>query len=743
MGIAGIFDNQATPTYHLNSDRKASIEFLVPKLSNQLLLQKDLALRLSNTKNTDSNDQIYYGHIDYTGKLGTDRAIQRIDLFQPFLRTDDHLLFMDIRAGNDSHKNLEYNLGLGFRNIAYETFINGFYTYFDSKRSPNKNVFYQITAGYELMLSNLEARVNAYIPVGKRLYTLKEKTVLANNYHPLENQTIYQRINNITYEKGFGGFDIELGGSLPFLTLLSIYATYYHFMSNGMDTIEGLKLRGSIDFNQYFALEGSADLGAKNQYAKYIGFRLTLPFGDPTNVPSILQRKMVSLPTRDIDIVSDRKEEHIVRSKQKSPGLKILILDSSPNVNTQIEGNAAIEFIPNETRQHLINRILKKSPPVSQEAIDGISISIQEALSYDNFAIRSNIKGRDEISSILLSNQVKLSLKQKGAEEKERLNNAVEGVGQLFDEAELAAKKFEQERQMNQAASKIQGLLKIRKAKAERIRLQAERDAISKEIQEFLDNYNLWHDVEVIGSQNPVDEFYAKSSENTRKYIDSFIKKKEGFNFHRDLSNHNFIKLSRNIPQKGIEYFIKELIMRDPTRKNDLNETSQRGSFERGVVVISDLTASEAEKINQYLDTLDLYKRPSTHGDLVWGYDIPSNRYIESPNEIFRHVIFSKPKKHKTKDDLNSGTTERTSKQLKSAHRYYFRIKPESYGTKNYLDSICHGASYIATRIDSQYKKAPGYYGDGDSNMQKNGNGVFVINKQDMFAWGDRDTNLY
>ena len=84
MGIAGIFDNQATPTYHLNSDRKASIEFLVPKLSNQLLLQKDLALRLSNTKNTDSNDQIYYGHIDYTGKLGTDRAIQRIDLFQPF-----------------------------------------------------------------------------------------------------------------------------------------------------------------------------------------------------------------------------------------------------------------------------------------------------------------------------------------------------------------------------------------------------------------------------------------------------------------------------------------------------------------------------------------------------------------------------------------------------------------------------------------------------------------------------------
>ena len=514
MGIAGIFDNQATPTYHLNSDRKASIEFLVPKLSNQLLLQKDLALRLSNTKNTDSNDQIYYGHIDYTGKLGTDRAIQRIDLFQPFLRTDDHLLFMDIRAGNDSHKNLEYNLGLGFRNIAYETFINGFYTYFDSKRSPNKNVFYQITAGYELMLSNLEARVNAYIPVGKRLYTLKEKTVLANNYHPLENQTIYQRINNIPYEKGFGGFDIELGGSLPFLTLLSIYATYYHFMSNGMDTIEGLKLRGSIDFNQYFALEGSADLGAKNQYAKYIGFRLTLPFGDPTNVPSILQRKMVSLPTRDIDIVSDRKEEHIVRSKQKSPGLKILILDSSPNVNTQIEGNAAIEFIPNETRQHLINRILKKSPPVSQEAIDGISISIQEALSYDNFAIRSNIKGRDEISSILLSNQVKLSLKQKGAEEKERLNNAVEGVGQLFDEAELAAKKFEQERQMNQAASKIQGLLKIRKAKAERDRLKQEREVVKQKAEE---KERLNNAVEGVGQRFDEAELAAKKFEQERQ----------------------------------------------------------------------------------------------------------------------------------------------------------------------------------------------------------------------------------
>lgn len=268
----------------------------------------------------------YYGHFDYTGKVGTTRAIQRIDLFQPFLRTDERLMFFDVRVGNDSHKNYEYNLGLGFREMASNRLINGFYAYLDGKYSPNRNLFHNITAGYELLFSAFEARINAYIPIGRRSYKLKEITHFYNHYFSVENKTVFQQTHHTIYEKSFGGFDIEIGGAVPYLPQANLYATYYRFMASGMDAIDGVRVRGSWEINPYFSMEASADFGQKNNQAKYIGFRITIPFGQAPEKPSTLERKMVSLPTRDIDIVSDEGKDSEIVDSAINDGLVPLLI---------------------------------------------------------------------------------------------------------------------------------------------------------------------------------------------------------------------------------------------------------------------------------------------------------------------------------------------------------------------------------------------------------------------------------
>ena len=262
----------------------------------------------------------YFGHFDYTGKFGTTRSIQRLDLFTPLFKHDDSLIFMDIRAGNDSRKNREYNLGLGFRNIYNNKFIYGLYLYYDGKRSPNHNLFHQITIGNELLFSNFETRFNAYIPVGKRTYNLpvnyrNEEIALDI---PAHRYLVQMGINR--FEKSYSGFDFEIGGSLPtsdfkkisaidyFLNNLNFYVTYYQFMANKMDTINGVVLKFELTINRYLTFEASNDLGDKNNHAKYLGLRITIPFGTPNEIPSNLQRKMISLPTRDIDVISASKK---------------------------------------------------------------------------------------------------------------------------------------------------------------------------------------------------------------------------------------------------------------------------------------------------------------------------------------------------------------------------------------------------------------------------------------------------
>ncbi|MHC0449221.1 MAG: hypothetical protein ACRY3E_03900, partial [Candidatus Lariskella arthropodorum] len=149
---------------------------------------------------------------------------------------------------------------------------------------------------------------------------------------------------------------------------------------------------------------------------------------------------------------------------------------------------------------------------------------------------------------------------------------------------------------------------------------------------------------------------------------------------------------------------------------------------------------------------INAYQRISTHADLVWGYDLDPKDYISTEHETFRHVLFSYPKPYRKSHDLNAGEPERKLEYLvklftdgdknfilldsgivdghsendKKKVKYYFRVKPESFGMNTYKDIVGHTFSYLYTGYNKEYKKKAGYYGDGN-NIKGNNNGCLVI----------------
>ncbi|GGF93452.1 MULTISPECIES: hypothetical protein [Cysteiniphilum] len=175
------------------------------------------------------------------------------------------------------------------------------------------------------------------------------------------------------------------------------------------------------------------------------------------------------------------------------------------------------------------------------------------------------------------------------------------------------------------------------------------------------------------------------------------------------------------------------------------------GGFERGTILIKGLTQAQAKQIYAFLNNAtrsESYQRISTHGDLVWGVDLPDHSYIQTPIETFRHVLFSMPKPYDDSDlDLDKYGSSLTSEipsidevaQYVNDNRFvdkpfYIRLKPESYGFNDYLSQFGHALSYVKSKLDSSYKTKPGYYGEGD----KSSNGSFVI---DISADANRTDN--
>jgi hypothetical protein len=169
-------------------------------------------------------------------------------VFQPFHITPwVDLVFVDVRgfaAYENTGDGLGANVGLGYRRYVkpWNT-IFGVSAWGDVDGA-HHNTFYQGGVSGEIITPVMEYRVNGYIGIGKKTYTLAEG--VGSNAQFLQN-FIYLPVFRST-ENSFEGFDAELGGPIPYLGQrgFNFYAGAYYLRNHTAGTTAGAKVRGEV-----------------------------------------------------------------------------------------------------------------------------------------------------------------------------------------------------------------------------------------------------------------------------------------------------------------------------------------------------------------------------------------------------------------------------------------------------------------------------------------------------------------
>lgn len=259
-------------------------------------------------------------------KLGNQRNIATLGLMLPLTQNPDHLLFADLRGRADDRSSQEYNLGLGFRWEADDELLFGLYGYYDHLHSREGNRFRQATLGLEVQSALYSARVNRYVPVGRRSASVggqfTDTEVRDAELQVIDSQLTFVAdgvIQNTFQreERSLGGHDLELGFHIPGIAHdVAVYAGYYKFDASGARAVEGPRLRAQWQAPLDGLKAGaSLSLGAEWQNDgvrgtnSYVSVGLNIPLGGGSRSAqrsgSDWQRdRMLAQPVRDVDVVA-------------------------------------------------------------------------------------------------------------------------------------------------------------------------------------------------------------------------------------------------------------------------------------------------------------------------------------------------------------------------------------------------------------------------------------------------------
>ncbi|NGX30896.1 MAG: Invasin [Chlamydiae bacterium] len=162
-----------------------------------------------------------------------DHLFGELDVFLPFIQTDDFLLFGNLRGLDFKGSQGEINLGLGVR-VLCQHWLFGIYSYYDRKRSEHRKLFNQITAGIEAKTRRFTFDANAYIPFGKTRIREKE-------FDKVELRDGDNNFKNIWYVRGqevaLWGLDGEIGYN--FWKWFSLFAGGFYFDRKGVPSLAG------------------------------------------------------------------------------------------------------------------------------------------------------------------------------------------------------------------------------------------------------------------------------------------------------------------------------------------------------------------------------------------------------------------------------------------------------------------------------------------------------------------------
>ncbi len=117
-----------------------------------------------------------------------------------------------------------YSLGFGYRRLVNEELLAGMNSFFDYQ---DLHQHYRTGFGLEAIGKRLEGRLNTYFGLSPK-------------------RTIWQTTTAASYEKVVDGFDVELGGPVPYFPWLKLFGSYYHYDYKKFSDMDGWKLRGEI-----------------------------------------------------------------------------------------------------------------------------------------------------------------------------------------------------------------------------------------------------------------------------------------------------------------------------------------------------------------------------------------------------------------------------------------------------------------------------------------------------------------
>lgn len=307
--------------------------------------------------------------LDVEGKAGTKRSIGEVELFVPLLQDEDSMLFGTARFKADDQSSAEGNFGLGARRMLADGWNIGGYGYFDHRRSPNANLFDQLTFGAELLGTNVDLRANSYWPVGNGVQEIAPSSsapaagssTAAVSGTSIVVTTAGQAARSFEY--AMRGFDAETGLRIPITPAespynLRVYAGGFRFdeASGAVPVIAGPRLR--LEFTDY-AVPGlwngtrftvgagwqSDDVRGSQFFA---GLRLRVPLQAEARRSSftLQERRMTDTIVRDVDIVTgvqttQGQSSLVELATQTTGGQAITVINSSSTTGANLPTTVA------------------------------------------------------------------------------------------------------------------------------------------------------------------------------------------------------------------------------------------------------------------------------------------------------------------------------------------------------------------------------------------------------------------
>lgn len=214
-----------------------------------LAFDSDDAPPLQRINNRATNWRARVGHLAFE-TFGRDSSITHVELM-PMIPLDNAALFTDWRLFIDNHGEIGANLGLGYRQWVEELdHVVGASVWYDGDNTTTE-YFNQVGVSLEMMGDTWDSFFNAYIPVGD---DTKDFSVRNTNsrFDGTGTSILFDQVRD--RGEAMPGVDFEFGFLIPTDFAheheVRAYAGWYHFSSDEMDDINGVKVRVQGDINQ-------------------------------------------------------------------------------------------------------------------------------------------------------------------------------------------------------------------------------------------------------------------------------------------------------------------------------------------------------------------------------------------------------------------------------------------------------------------------------------------------------------